>query len=96
MTKKPRRHSVSIYMDVDVPIDDVLDEMSDDELLSELESRNKKPAPTYAQKDLVEIYECLLRKDFEEAIIIIHSLVYPKFKSVSDCTLALSKTKGSA
>jgi hypothetical protein len=92
---KYKRYSVRLNVDAEIEIYEVMREFTDEELLNELERRNKKPTPQ-SRDALLEAYECLIRKDAEEATLILHSLVFPKFKSVADAFLALAKVKETA
>ena len=73
-----------MYVSVHVDPDDVLDELSDEQLEAELRQRKKK-VPTEAKDELTEALEQALafirRGDTEEAVLLIERTLHPVFPS---------------
>lgn len=78
----------TVTVDVDVHVD--LDDFDTDDLIDELESRgytglkNGKPEEDPIMERLQDAAECLMRGDFDEALIHLSRNLGPDFRSLPD------------
>lgn len=98
MKRHHRRSSLTIRTDVDIDIDEVMEELSDEDLSEELNRRQSKKAGSAmaGRNDLKDAYDALLRNDKEEAVLILHALLFPRFPSPAAAFAEVLKSKGVA
>ena len=71
---------------VEVEVGDVLDNLSDQDLLDELKSRSVTIKSEAKDRDhLLDVYHHLNVGEYVDATIALHALLFPKFKSPEDC-----------
>lgn len=94
-----RGSSVTVYTDVEIELDEVIEELSDDEIVDEVHRRKLEPkisAKIAAEKqlDFLEEVETILRTgDIEEALLFLDQTLRPKFESFSACEAAFAKQR---
>lgn len=94
-----------VTVDVDVDISDVLSEIENDVLLDECRSRNilhqveSKPkldeepdCPRAQAEEAISLLRCGRTSD---ALTLLERSLFPKFKTVTDCEVALAKLRAS-
>lgn len=99
MTVRRSRHGqISLNVDVDIYVDEVLEELSDDDLIEEaarrkLEARitNKVKAEGDPLEMLDEVLDALRRKDSDEALFLLERILHPKFHSLKLCEAEFKK-----
>lgn len=103
MAKASRKYtSTSFTVDVDIDRWELLEALSDEDLIEEMKERELKVSD--AQKDgikerddvLREILVCLCSREHEEARLIAERFVFAKFSSVKECEERLKELKASA
>lgn len=91
-----RRHKSTIYtearhVDVEIDLDEVIEQISDDELLAELTHRklDEKARARLKASDpmelLGEVMDWLRIGDTREAILVLERIMHPKFSSLELC-----------
>lgn len=84
-----------VTVDVDIDVDDFLDNLTNDDLLAELRSRDiQGPALGCDESEAQRALECLRKGDVEEAALILERAIYPKFKNLGSCMSLFAKVKG--
>jgi hypothetical protein len=81
--------TVTVEVDAEVPVREVLEHLEDEDLLEELEKRQleKKKIEVADDRDelLREALDCLHRGDVAETTLILERALFPKFKSIELC-----------
>lgn len=100
MARRSRNGQISLNVDVDVWLDEVLEEMSDEDIIEEaarrkLEQRvaNKLKAEGDPMEMLDEVMEALRRRDVDDAICLLDRIMHPKFNSLKLCEAAFAKAR---
>lgn len=88
-----------VYVHVAVDVNDVLSEISDDDLLEAVELRELEKGGRPEELDqsaLEQIHAALRSRDYEEATLICERLLFPKWPSPKLAAEALQKAKEAA
>ena len=89
--------SISIYTDIEIYPDEVLEEITDEELIEECQRRKIKASKGALKEDasmeeqLEDILERLRAGQVQDAIVYLDRLIHPKFSSLSLCLSAIAK-----
>ncbi len=84
-----------VTVDVDIDVDDFLDNLTNEDLLAELRSREiQGPALGCEEAEAKRALDCLRRGDVEEAALILERALFPKFKNLGMCMSQFAKAKG--
>lgn len=86
---------------VDVDVEDVLSELSDEALLREVKSRGLKPLveksppgePSIEGRDLHNLEAVLRERRIDAALLLIERHTRPKFASIVDCVIRLRERR---
>ena len=84
-----------VYVDCRVDIEDVLDGLSDEQLVQYLSDRNlkiDKPESSF-ERLTSEAYDYLCECNFDMAKLRLEQALFPRFKNLADCIATYSKMK---
>jgi hypothetical protein len=82
-------HSSTISVDVEVSVAEVLGELSNEDLIQEMEDRNIDGAIDGAD----ELLRCLKRGDITEAVVFLERMLHPKWRSTKLAEAAFAQLK---
>lgn len=86
------RRYVNINCDADVRVEDVLEQLSDDDLLEAFKARQKEVPPE--PPDLItEAYQALLDGDSAEALLLLERYIFPRWSSSEACAEAYKQAR---
>jgi RNA polymerase-interacting CarD/CdnL/TRCF family regulator len=101
-----RRYRGTIYtdtrVDVQIDVDDVIELISDEELLAEIKSRKLEEGAKARIKAsdpfdlLAEVVDWLRAGDTREALLILERIMHPKFSSLELCEQEFAKLRVSS
>ncbi len=94
--KQRTRSYVDVYVEeiVSVPIKEIMESISDDQLIEEVAIRELSGKVKHVeslQSLALEALTYLQRGDAPEATLILERALYPKFASVADCLSAIKR-----
>lgn len=82
------------YISVEVDVFDVIDAISDGDLIKALDSRKiNTQAPLEKRDDILDAYNAIMRGEPNEAALILHAVLFPRFKSPDDALAKLVAAK---
>ena len=89
MTKRYKYRTITVEVDAEVCVRDVLEYLDDEDLIEELEKRQleKKKIEVADERDgmLREAIDLLQRGDVAETVLLLERILFPKFRSLSLC-----------
>lgn len=101
--RNAKRRGSTIYLTVDADVeiypDEVLDQLSDDDLLEEIKKRNLSAKAKHIEplQDFAEeILSALRSRDYEEAELLLERILHPKFSTIALCEAEFKKLQGVA